>query len=412
MTELLDHPTTLQAESLPVDAVPTTTATPTLNVDRPLRPATGTGTRVRPEGASHLSDEDVVEIGRRLDNIRAEIMGSLGQKDADYIKRMIRIQRTLELAGRATLLFGRNKIAWTAGVAMLSTAKVLDNMEIGHNVIHGQWDWMRDPEIHSSTWEWDFVAPADGWRHTHNDLHHTWTNVVGKDSDVGYDVLRVTDEQPWEPRFLANIPMNMLIAPFFEWAIAFYDLEVPLVKDGTKPKKQFISEVKALLGKAAKQAAKDYTATPLLAQLVSKSGWATLAGTFAANTIRNIWAHSVIFCGHFPDGVEAFQEEVIEGECRGDWYVRQMLGSANISGSELLHILTGNLSHQVEHHIFPDMPSNRYKEVAPKVKAICDEYGLEYVEGPLPVQVAQSWRTIAKLSLPPKGWRPWRKATA
>lgn len=381
----------------------------TQTIDRPLHPTTRTGPRKRPGGASHLTDEDVAEIGRRLDEIRASVMDDLGQEDANYIRRMIRLQRTMEIAGRAALLLGRNKAAWAAGTSLLSLAKILENMEIGHNVIHGQWDWMRDPEIHSSTWEWDFVAPAAGWKHTHNDLHHTWTNVVGKDSDVGYDILRVTDEQPWEPKYLFNIPLNMILAPLFEWGIAIYDLELPLVREGKKPKQQFLAELKELGKKTLGQIAKDYTATPLLAQFVSKSGKHALLGTVIANMVRNIWAHSVIFCGHFPDGVEAFQEDVIEGETRGDWYVRQMLGSANISGSEIMHVLTGNLSHQVEHHIFPDMPSNRYKEVAPKVKAICREFGLEYVEGPLPKQVFESWRTIAKLSLPPKGWRPWRR---
>lgn len=328
----------------------------TQTIDRPLHPTTSTGPRKRPGGASHLTDEDVAEIGRRLDEIRASVMDDLGQEDANYIRRMIRLQRTMEIAGRAALLLGRNKAAWAAGTSLLSLAKILENMEIGHNVIHGQWDWMRDPEIHSSTWEWDFVAPAAGWKHTHNDLHHTWTNVVGKDSDVGYDILRVTDEQPWEPKYLFNIPLNMILAPLFEWGIAIYDLELPLVREGKKPKQQFLAELKELGKKTLGQIAKDYTATPLLAQFVSKSGKHALLGTVIANMVRNIWAHSVIFCGHFPDGVEAFQEDVIDGETRGDWYVRQMLGSANISGSEIMHVLTGNLSHQVEHHIFPTCP--------------------------------------------------------
>src|SRR3712207_8703588 len=76
-------------------------------------------------------------------------------------------------------------------------------------------------------------------------------------------------------------------------------------------------------------------------------------------------------CGHFPEGVETFEKRSIEGETKGEWYVRQMLGSANISGSRFMHIMTGNLSHQIEHHLFPDLPSNRYGEVAPKVQEIC-----------------------------------------
>ena len=92
--------------------------------------------------------------------------------------------------------------------------------------------------------------------------------------------------------------------------------------------------------------------------------------------VRNLWSHSVIMCGHFPEGVETFEKTSIEGETRGEWYLRQMLGSANISGSKAMHLMTGNLSHQVEHHLFPDLPSNRYAEIAPKVKDIFDRYGL------------------------------------
>ena len=61
-----------------------------------------------------------------------------------------------------------------------------------------------------------------------------------------------------------------------------------------------------------------------------------------------------------------------------------MLGSANISGSNAMHMMTGNLSFQIEHHLFPDLPSNRYKEIAPKVKDVFERYGLEYTTGSLP----------------------------
>ena len=52
--------------------------------------------------------------------------------------------------------------------------------------------------------------------------------------------------------------------------------------------------------KAARQFAKDYVATPAVAEVLTGSGKATLAGTLLANGLRNIWAHAVIFCGHFP----------------------------------------------------------------------------------------------------------------
>lgn len=354
----------------------------------------------RPGGAAHLSDAQVAELGRELDAIRAEIIDDLGADDAAYIRGMIRTQRALEVAGRLTLLFARNKAAFVAGTGMLTMAKVLGSMEIGHNVIHGQWDWMRDPDIHSTNWEWDFVTPAASWKHTHNDIHHTYTNVVGKDRDVGYSVLRVSREQPWEPRFLLNLPTNFFLAPFFEWGIASYDLELDEVRAGRKSTTALKRDLKALGRKFVQMIAKDYAGTPLAAQLVSRSGKSAMLGTFLANTLRNYWAHTVIFCGHFPDEVESFPEESIEGETRGDWYIRQMLGSANLEGGRLFHILTGNLSHQIEHHLFPDLPSNRYGQIAPKVREICQRYGLKYTTGPLHRQIAQTWRTLARLSLP------------
>jgi linoleoyl-CoA desaturase len=382
----------------------TTTAIPhERTVIRPRKPvlAPKGGPATRPDAAAHLTDEQVAQLGRELDAIRDEVIASRGAKDARYIRRVIKVQRTLELAGRVTLLFSKRKTALVAGTAMLSAAKILENMEIGHNVLHGQWDWMRDPDIHSTTWEWDFVTPARSWQHTHNDLHHTWTNVIGKDSDVGYELLRMDDKQPWTPKALGNPIYNAILAPFFEWGIALYDLELPAYQRGEKTGAAVKADLKALGKKVVGQFTKDYAATPALAAVFG-SGKQALIGTFAANCIRNVWAHSVIFCGHFPDGVDTFTEEMIEGETRGDWYIRQMIGSANISGSKLMHIMTGNLSHQIEHHAFPDLPSNRYAEVAVKMREICERYGLPYTTGPLPKQVGSAWAKVFRLALPPK----------
>ncbi|MDN3936032.1 acyl-CoA desaturase [Arthrobacter sp. YD4] len=356
---------------------------------------------VRPPAAAHLSDEQVAELGRELDAIRDAVLAKRGAEDAAYIRRMIKIQRGLEVSGRAALLVSKNKAAWATGTTLLSLAKILENMELGHNILHGQWDWMRDPDIHSTTWEWDFVTPSRSWQHTHNDLHHRWTNVVGKDNDIGYNLLRMDPQQEWKPFNLGNPVYNALLAPVFEWGIAVYDLELVEYREGKKSKEALVKDLKALGIKAVKQFTKDYAATPAVAML-SGSGKQALYGTLAANAIRNVWAHAVIFCGHFPDGTDTFTEEMVDGETRGDWYVRQMIGSANISGSPFMHLMTGNLSHQIEHHLFPDLPSNRYAEVAPKVRDICRRYNLPYNTGPMWKQVGSTWAKIFKLALPPK----------
>ncbi|OLT27300.1 fatty acid desaturase [Actinomadura sp. CNU-125] len=336
-------------------------------------------------------------IARELDAIGAEVMEGLGEDDAGYIRRVIRWQRGLEIGGRAMLLASALPPAWIAGTAALAAAKILENMEIGHNVMHGQWDWMRDPEIHSTVWEWDNVSPAEQWKHSHNFVHHTFTNVVGKDNDVGYGILRVAPEQAWHWAYLPQPLYNVLLAMFFEYGVALHDLEIDKVRAGTHDREETRRKLREIGKKAGRQWGKDYLVFPLLSgpQFLS-----TLAANFTANVVRNVWAHTIIFCGHFPGDVEVFEEDRLDGESRGEWYVRQIKGSANITGGRFLHLMSGNLSHQIEHHLFPDMPSNRLAEVAPRVRALCEKYGLPYHSGPLSRQVTSTWKKILRYALP------------
>ena len=117
---------------------------------------------------THLTDADIENLGVELDAIRQDIEDSRGERDARYIRRTIAAQRALEVAARVLLAASSRRSAWWAGTAALGVAKIIENMEIGHNVMHGQWDWMNDPEIHSSTWEWDMSGSSKHWRYTHN----------------------------------------------------------------------------------------------------------------------------------------------------------------------------------------------------------------------------------------------------
>jgi fatty acid desaturase len=353
---------------------------------------------------AHLTPEDIEQIGVELDTIRQDILDDRGERDAAYIRKVIGAQRRLELGSRAVLLASVFPPAWVVGTAGLSVAKIIENMEIGHNIMHGQWDWMRDPKIHSTTWEWDNASPSDQWKHSHNQVHHTFTNVVGKDNDLGYGIMRVDEDQRWIPMYLAQPVWNFINACFFEYGIAAYDLELGknLASERRRRSPEFRARAKQTLKKIRNQVTKDYVAHPLLS-LPTGSFLPTLAANFTANVVRNLWTHSVIMCGHFPEGVETFEKKSIDGETRGEWYVRQMLGSANISGSKAMHFMTGNLSHQIEHHLFPDLPSNRYAEIAPRVRDLFEKYGLTYHSAPLPQQVYSAWHKVVRLSLP-NGW--------
>lgn len=353
---------------------------------------------------AHLTAADVEALGAEFDAIRREIESARGERDARYIRAVIRLQRALEISGRAVLFASFAPPAWFAGVALLSTAKIIENMEIGHNVMHGQWDWMNDPEIHSSHWEWDNAGPAKHWKHTHNYLHHKYTNVLGMDDDIGYGLLRVTRDQRWKPFNLGNPLYNLILQSLFEYGVAIQHLELGKLaagryKPGAPERAEFERKRAEVLAKIKKQTLKDYVIFPLL---TGPAFFHTLTANITANIVRNVWSNAVIFCGHFPDGAEKFTKADIDNESRAEWYLRQMLGSANISGGRLMHFMTGNLSHQIEHHLFPDLPSNRYAEIAVKVRALCDKYDLPYTTGSLPVQYFKAWRTILKLSLPNK----------
>jgi linoleoyl-CoA desaturase len=357
--------------------------------------------RISPNPIGHLTDADIENLGAELDAIRAQVIASRGQRDADYIRSVIAAQRRLELGSRAVLLFSLFPPAWLLGTAGLSVSKIIENMEIGHNVMHGQWDWMRDGKIHSTTWEWDHASPSDMWKHAHNELHHTYTNVLGKDHDLGYGIMRVDEDQPWKPFLFFQPLTNLLNACFFEYGIAVYDLEIGRYLKGRIEKKDFRNRVTKVLKKIGRQATRDYVLHPLLS---GPSAPTTLTANLTANLVRNLWTHSVIMCGHFPEGVQTYEKTSIDGETRGQWYLRQMLGSANISGSPAMHFMTGNLSFQIEHHLYPDLPSNRYQEIAPKVQEVFERYGLTYTTGPLPKQVASAWKKIIRLSLPNDFW--------
>ncbi len=347
-----------------------------------------------------LTPEQIESFGAELDTIRQRVIADRGERDAEYIRRLIRVQRGLEVAGRGLLWAGVFPPAWLAGTTALSLSKILDNMEIGHNVMHGQYDWMNDPRLSSKEFEWDTACPADQWRHSHNYMHHTHTNIVGKDRDIGYGVLRMSEDQEWRPYYLGNPIYATLLALLFQYGVALHDLESERLVKGETTLADKRDLLKGIWRKVRRQTLKDYVVFPALS---GPFFLFPLAGNATANLVRNVWAFTIIFCGHFPEGTQEFSEEETEDESRGEWYYRQLLGSANLSGGPLFHILAGNLSFQIEHHLFPDLPANRYAEISTEVKEICERYSIPYNVGPLRKQFGSVVKKIFRLALPGSG---------
>lgn len=344
-----------------------------------------------------LNPAEQADFAARLDDLRARVLADLGQSDADHIRDVIRIAYASAAAGRALLHFGVGPLSFVLGVASLASAKILENMEIGHNVMHGQYNWTSDPALHGNTYEWDNVCAGSNWRHFHNYEHHTFTNVLGMDRDIGYETLRVAPEQAWEPHHLVQPLSASFLALFFQWGVALHDLRPEEYLRGARPWSEFREHARPFLKKAGWQLFKDYVFFPAIALANAPR---VLIGNLLANGIRNVWTFAIIFCGHFPDGVRIYSQQEAAGESRGGWYLRQLAGSANLEGNRLFHVMTGHLSHQIEHHMFPDIPAARYPQMAVEVRALCEEYGQPYNTGSFFKQFGSVIRRILRYSLP------------
>ena len=344
---------------------------------------------------AHLSESDLAAFAAALDDIRRDVEDSRGARDRTYIRRTIAAQRCLEVASRLAIAGSTGRRGWWLGVLGLATAKSIENMELAHNIGHGQWDWMNDPEIHSTTWEWDMAGLSSQWRYSHNYRHHVNTNVLGVDDDLGYGVMRVSRDQEWKPSYLFQPLRSLLLAATFEWGIALHDLYSELERADTDGEKS--AQRKALLRKVGRQMGKDYLAFPAM----SRRRWRrTLGANVAANALRNVWAYVVICCGQFADGAETFDPKTLESETKPEWYLRQMLGSANFDAGPVMAFMSGNLCYQIEHHLFPDLPSNRYAAIARRVRALCVEYELPYTTGHLLKQYLLTVRSVITLAVP------------
>lgn len=344
-----------------------------------------------------LSEAELESLAAELDAIKQDVLEDLGEKDAKYMRRVYSTVRYSSIVGRALLFAGWFPPAWVLGTGLLGLSKILENMEVGHNVMHGQYDWMNDPKLMGQNYEWDIAGTADNWRQSHNFTHHTYTNIKGMDDDIGYGLLRLFPEQRWKKLHLLQPLYSIPFCFLFQWGVAVQSLEIGKLFIGRKTKKQLWEEWKPIQSKVAKLLFKDYVFFPLIA---GPNAIPVFCGNFVANGIRNVWTFSVIFCGHFTKDVEVFPKSVLQNESKGHWYMRQIRGSSNLMGSEVFHILTGHLSHQIEHHLFPEVPGRRYREMAPKVEAVCKKYGLNYNNASLFKQYSQVLGRILKYSLP------------
>jgi fatty acid desaturase len=365
------------------------------------------------------SADELKAFQHELDALAASVRRSLGEADARYVWRLLWLARGLETLGRSMLILGPWFVpALLTGLLALTLSHLIETMELGHNLMHGQFNWMNEPRFSAKGYRWNFACEPADWCEFHNHTHHHYANVRGRDRDYGS--LRLNDAKPWRPAHLMQTVMATISALSFEWGVAVHNLQLERRRVDPQGAGERIRKLwphtKARMLMTLKR---EYLTWPVLGAVVGASiavmagdpalntaVWvaaAVFAGNLSASLLRNVWAFFIIACGHFTAEAHTFDEADLIGESKGQWYVRQILSAANIRGGIVLHVLSGNASHQIEHHIYPDMPSNRLAEVAPQVAEICRRYGVPYNTGSLTRQVGTVIWRIVRHSLP-GGW--------
>lgn len=342
---------------------------------------------------------DHAALAQEIQSLERTIRASLGESDVIYIQRIRRLVFVLEVLGRGLLFLGLFPPAWFAGVLLLSVSKIIENTELGHNLMHGQYDWTNDPALSGSDYEFDVVATADNWRRGHNIQHHANTGVEGVDNDIG--LLRFSENQAWRWYHCFQVPIAAMFALFSQWGVAVQDMRIGELASGKVSREQFWQQrLRPLLRKSARQLLKDYVIFPLLA---GPYFFWVMFGNLLANGIRNVWVWLVIACGHCVGGVRLYSPEEVAAQPARHWYVRQITSSANFSSGPTLAILTGHLGYHIEHHLYPTLPVCRYREAARALKGICQRYGLPYNERPLLNRIGELLWRLTRFSFPAKG---------
>lgn len=352
-------------------------------------------------GGFASEEERLASFQRALDALRDEVDAQIGADDQAHLERIVRASRALEVAGRALIHFSLDPLTFGVGVASLSAHKALELMEVGHMALHGAYEKLPDSRFHAKSFTWKAPIDEKSWMLGHNVRHHQYTNIAGRDPDLDFGQLRLAGGIKYKPLHRLQ-PLTNVIS-WFAFANAinlhvsgmldiYLDKREPAVlRDQSVDSK--LAAHKAFLGKYLRYHAKEYVVFPLLAGPFFLK---TLLGNVLSDMARDLYAGAIIYCGHV--GATDFPADT-KANGRGEWYAMQVEAAYNVDLPHLGSVLGGALDRQIEHHLFPRLPPNRLREIAPRVRAICEAHGVKYRSGRWPTRLKEVFRDLRKLSV-------------
>jgi linoleoyl-CoA desaturase len=353
--------------------------------------------------------EKFAAFAAEISAVGDEARGKLDASDVRHIKKIKKISKTSEVIGRTLLHFSLDPVTWSAGVLSLWIHHQLETSEIGHSALHGCWDGIIGAEeFYSPSFKWDCPVSEEAWKREHNILHHQYTNIVGKDPDLNYGSLRVTEQTPWMPSHLLQISQFFWTAPLFMWVIGAYATGVTDIFRSPKnegyapilPDRKLKTALRAALQSAKKMVPYSLYNFAFWPALAGPLWWKVLGGNLAADALRNIYTCSTIYAGHFGDDL-VYHDKTFKTNGRGEWFKMQIEAAHDYKVPKPISILCGALDYQIEHHLFPKLPPNRLREIAPKIEAICERYGIAYNRASWGKSLGGGLKRLLKMSFPP-----------
>lgn len=336
-------------------------------------------------------------FGRSLDELRKEVEADLGPRDAAHIRRIGAISTTMEVVGRGLIHFSFEPIGFGLGVGALWAHKSLELMEIGHMALHGAYDRLDAGERYMSKgFHWKAPIDEASWHTGHNVRHHQYTNIEGRDPDINFGALRLSARVPYRAVHALQPVSNLFTWFGFATAINahvtgmldayIHTGEPEMLRD--RSAESVRAAQRAFFSKMARYYGREYVFFPLLA---GPFFWKVLLGNVLSEVGRDLYSAATIYCGHvgatdYPRGTHA------GGRAR--WYVMQTEAARDVDVPLPISILCGALDRQIEHHLFPRLPPNRLREIAPRVRSVCEAHGVRYRTDTWPRTLVDVWRKL------------------
>lgn len=346
-------------------------------------------------------------FGRALDAIHRDAKARVGSADHAYIRRVDRVSRGCEAAGRGLLWAGPGPLSFAAGVGLLWIHKQLEATEIGHTVLHGAFNRIEGAQRYRSKgFDWKIPIDERSWMRGHNGRHHGLTNVVESDPDIDFGHARLTDRTPHRFKHYFQLPMTLLTSPLFSLAMNSHFTGV-LDMHARSPDRP--PHFEADRGPASRARArhrfmrkvvpyyrKEFVVFPLLA---GPRFARVLLGNALTEGARDVYTAATIYCGHLGEDVSSFPAGTVP-RSRGERYEMQVKAANNFSVPWAVSVLCGALDLQIEHHLFPTLPTNRLREIAPDVKQACEDHGVDYRSVSWPRTLWRAAKQLVHLSFP------------